>query len=77
MYVMSAQEASTGGGGAPHAPAPPGSLSELREDVHPLGQALKARAADVLLFARPLDVAATEAFMQNAAWASNGRPVLP
>ena len=27
---------------------PPASLSELREDVHPLGEALKARAADVL-----------------------------
>jgi EAL domain-containing protein (putative c-di-GMP-specific phosphodiesterase class I) len=29
------------------------------------------------LFARPLDVAATEAFMQNAASASNGSAVLP
>jgi diguanylate cyclase (GGDEF)-like protein len=27
---------------------PPASLSELRKDVHPLGEALKARAADVL-----------------------------
>ena len=27
---------------------PPASLSELREDVHPLGEALKARAEDVL-----------------------------
>src|SRR5271167_3583201 len=26
---------------------PPAPLSELREDVHPLGEALKARAADV------------------------------
>ena len=31
-----------------HRPAPPASLSDLREDVHPLGEALKARAADVL-----------------------------
>ncbi len=34
--------------GADHKPAPPASLSDLREDVHPLGDALKARAADVL-----------------------------
>ena len=30
------------------APAPPEVMSELRADVHPLGKALKARAADVL-----------------------------
>jgi diguanylate cyclase (GGDEF)-like protein len=43
---MAAQEASPGV--AAHTPAPPASLSELREDVHPLGKALKARAGDVL-----------------------------
>ena len=43
---MAAQEAPTGV--AAHTPAPPASLSELREDVHPLGKALKARAGDVL-----------------------------
>ncbi len=34
--------------GADQKPSPPASLSDLREDVHPLGEALKARAADVL-----------------------------
>ena len=29
-------------------PAPPSPMSDLREDVHPLGEALKARAEDVL-----------------------------
>jgi diguanylate cyclase (GGDEF)-like protein len=32
----------------PAAPAPPSPLTELRDDVHPLGEGLKARAADVL-----------------------------
>jgi diguanylate cyclase (GGDEF)-like protein len=32
----------------PAAPAPPSPLTELRDDVHPLGEALKARASDVL-----------------------------
>jgi diguanylate cyclase (GGDEF)-like protein len=32
----------------PAPPTPPAPLSELREDAHPLGDALKARAADVL-----------------------------
>jgi len=32
----------------PAAPSPPSPLSELRDDVHPLGEALKARAEDVL-----------------------------
>jgi diguanylate cyclase (GGDEF)-like protein len=45
--VMTAQEASPGASTA-YTPAPPASLSELREDVHPLGEALKARAAEVL-----------------------------
>src|ERR1700676_5784961 len=31
-----------------HKPTPPASLSDLREDVYPLGEALKARAGDVL-----------------------------
>ena len=44
---MAAQEAS-GSASTAHAPAPPASLSDLREDVHPLGAALRARAADVL-----------------------------
>jgi diguanylate cyclase (GGDEF)-like protein len=33
---------------APAAPSPPSPLSELRDDVHPLGEALKAHAEDVL-----------------------------
>jgi diguanylate cyclase (GGDEF)-like protein len=32
----------------PAAPSPPSPLTELRDDVHPLGEALKARAEDVL-----------------------------
>jgi diguanylate cyclase (GGDEF)-like protein len=32
----------------PAAPSPPSPLSDLRDDVHPLGEALKARAEDVL-----------------------------
>jgi len=45
--VMAAQGESPGASPA-HKPAPPISLSELREDVHPLGEALKAQAAEVL-----------------------------
>jgi diguanylate cyclase (GGDEF)-like protein len=45
--VMAAQKASARASTA-HTPAPPPSLSELREDVHPLGEALTARASDVL-----------------------------
>jgi hypothetical protein len=32
----------------PASRTPPAALSELKEDVHPLGEALKARTADVL-----------------------------
>src|SRR5271163_2474183 len=47
---MTAQEQSPGSEAdqTPTMRRPPASLSELREDVHPLGKALKARAADVL-----------------------------
>src|SRR5271163_4017384 len=47
---MTAQEQSPGSEAdqTPTMRRPPASLSELREDVHPLGEALKARAADVL-----------------------------
>ena len=48
ICLMSAKEASAQGVGLDQAPAPPAPMSELREDVHPLGEALKARAADVL-----------------------------
>jgi diguanylate cyclase (GGDEF)-like protein len=47
---MARQEPSprVGGDRTPAPPAPPGPLSELREDVLPLGEALKARAQEVL-----------------------------
>jgi len=47
---MAAQEASRSVDPiqTPAPPLPPGPMSELREDAHPLGEALKARAADVL-----------------------------
>src|ERR1017187_3122235 len=51
--VMAAQQPSPGleagqTPATPALPAPPAPMSELREDVQPLGEALKARAADVL-----------------------------
>src|ERR1700693_3886746 len=45
--VMAVQEPPLGLG-AERPPPPPARSSDLTKDVHPLGEALKARAADVL-----------------------------